>query len=112
MDEKASDSKQDSQGRPLVNTPEEALRLLLDGYDLYRLHATLSFSVSRKRLQHAGIEHTLSECERAVAATKRAGKGKLASEWRKVTEFVRAQSHETLMWLFLNEGEMHSAWEQ
>jgi hypothetical protein len=112
MNEQTNDLKKDDQGRPLVNSPEEALRLLLDGYDFYRLHATLSFSVSRKRQQLTGIEHTLSECERAVAATKKAGKGRLASEWRKVTEFVRAQSHEVRMWLFLNDGEMHSAWEE
>ena len=51
-----------------------------------------------------------ASAERAVAGTKAAHKGALATEWRKVTEFVRAQSHELQMWLFLNDGEMHAAW--
>jgi hypothetical protein len=97
-------------GRALVNTPREALDYLLNTYDSYRLHATFSFSVARKREQLAGIEHTLRECERAVAGTRAENKGAHATEWRKITEFVRAQAHELRMWLLLNNNEMHAAW--
>lgn len=101
----------DSNGRPLVNSPAEALLKILADYDVYRIHATLSFSVERKRAVLEELQHTLAECKRATSASRAASQGGLATEWRQVAEFVQAQRDELQMWLLVNDGKMHAAWE-
>jgi hypothetical protein len=101
----------DAEGRPLVNTPEEALQQLASDYDTYRFAATLSFSMQKKRAVLAGLEHTLNECKRVVTANRAAGRGEFATRWRKIEEFVRAQHAEMRMWILVRDHKFHAAWE-
>jgi hypothetical protein len=94
-----------------VYTPEAALQELAADYEAYRIVATLSFSVRLKRAQLAGLEHTLSECVRAVAASRDAGRDELATRWREIEEFVRAERDGMRMWILLRENKFHAAWE-
>jgi hypothetical protein len=100
----------DEAGRPLVNTPEEALKQLAADYDVHRIVAALSFTVRKKRAALQGLEHTLSECKRAVAGNRAGGNEDFATQWRQVEEFVQALHDEMRMALFIREQKFHAAW--
>lgn len=102
---------EDADGRPLVNTPKEALGQLAILFERHRVVATLSFVTSKKRAALVELEHTLGECRRAVAGTRAAGRDELASRWREIEEFVRALRDEMRMWILLSDHEFHAAWD-
>ena len=95
----------------MVNTPEEALSQFAASYEAYRLVATLSFSLRKKRLMLTEISHSLSECVRVVNAARSAGHDDNATQWRKIQEFLSAQQEEIKMWIFLAQKNFHAAWE-
>lgn len=101
----------DPEGRPLVATPAEALCLMALEYHEYRFAANLSFSVRKKRAMLAGLEHTLSECNRAAAGSRFSGDPENATSWRQLAEFVQAQRDEMRMWIHLREQRFHDAWD-
>jgi hypothetical protein len=101
----------DDAGWPLVNTPADALQQLAADYEAHCIVATLSFSTHKKRAVLSGHEHTLIECTRAVAGTRAAGLDDLASEWRRIEEFVRALQGEMHMWILVSEHKFRAAWD-
>ena len=94
-----------------MNTPDEMLSALAGEYAAYRLLATLTSSLSKKRRSLEALEHTYRECVRAVVGTRAAGRVEEASAWRRVQEFARAQRDEMRMWISLREQRFHAAWE-
>ncbi|HEY5096360.1 MAG TPA: hypothetical protein VII69_14705, partial [Candidatus Eremiobacteraceae bacterium] len=94
-----------------TDAPSVALQLIRAEHEVYRCLATYSFSSRRKRALLREIEHTFSECKRTVAGSQKAVDGALANDWRKIEEFVRAKCAEVLMWLLLDDDNIHAAWD-
>jgi hypothetical protein len=101
----------DAAGRPIVNTPAEALERLSETYDVHRFAANFAFVSSVKMRLLRDYEHMMREAEREIERLRPLGEGDVASRWREVELYVHALHDEVRMWLFLAEHDMHAAWE-
>ena len=101
----------DPEGRPIVDSPQEALEKMSSDYDSYRIVATLSFAKETKVQILGELEHVVAETSRAINQSRERGLEESASDWRKVQEFVRAQREEIRMWIFAGEQNFHASWE-
>ncbi len=99
-----------SDERPLIYTPEEALAISEMDFERYCRIATLSFSLELKRAALVELEHEVAELTMAVVAARQADDGELASRWHAVQTFIESQVLELRMWVALNDKSFEAAY--